>query len=104
MSLGYPNSCENRKKYSEVVRCLLEPRLVLYAYKESTCCLYFKCFCVTRLISNEFRPEIKIIITNVNKANYALVSLLQSQSVLRAYRVKPFKKLRRPVATYGAES
>jgi len=48
--LGYPDNCGSRKKYFEVVRYLLESRLVLHIYKESTCYLYFKCFCVTCLI------------------------------------------------------
>ena len=41
-----------------------------------------------------------MIIRNVNEVYYALVPLLQSQSVLRAQEVKPCKKLTRPMATY----
>ena len=41
---------------------------------------------------------------NLNKTYYALIPLLQSQSVLRAQKIKHYKKLTRPVATYGAES
>jgi len=53
---------------------------------------------------NVLRPEIEIIIRNVNKTYYAFIPLLQSQSVLRAQKVKPCKKLTRPMAKYGAES
>jgi hypothetical protein len=53
---------------------------------------------------NELRPEIEKRITNANKAYYALLTLLKSQSVLREEKIKIYKTLRRPVATYGAES
>ena len=45
----------------------------------------------------------KIRITNTNKAHYALLPVLKSQSVLRA-ETKISMTLTRPVAIYGAES
>jgi hypothetical protein len=53
---------------------------------------------------NELRPEIEKRITNANRAYYALLPILKSQSVLRTERVKIYKTLIRPVVTYGAES
>jgi hypothetical protein len=53
---------------------------------------------------NELRPEIEKRITNANRAYYALLSLLKSQSVGRAEKVKIYKTLIRPVVTYGAEA
>jgi hypothetical protein len=41
-------------------------------------------------------------ITNAKRAFYALVPALKSQSVLRAEKIKIYKTLVRPVATYGA--
>jgi len=42
--------------------------------------------------------------TNASTAYYALLPELKSQSVLRAEKIKIYKTLMRPVATYGAES
>jgi uncharacterized protein involved in tellurium resistance len=53
---------------------------------------------------NELRPEIEKGITNANRAYNALLSLLKSQSVRRAEKVKIYKTLIRPVVTYGAEA
>jgi 5-hydroxyisourate hydrolase-like protein (transthyretin family) len=53
---------------------------------------------------NELRPEIEKRITNANRAHYALLPLLKSQSVCRAEKVKIYKTLIRPVVTYGAEA
>jgi hypothetical protein len=53
---------------------------------------------------NELRPEIEKRITNANRAHYALLPLLKSQSVRRAEKVKIYKTLIRPVVTYGAEA
>ena len=52
---------------------------------------------------NELAPENEEIITNANRAYYALL-LPKNQSVLRAEKIKICKALIRPVATYGAES
>jgi hypothetical protein len=53
---------------------------------------------------NKFRPEIAKRITKANRAYYALLPLLKSQSVLRVKKVKIYKTLIRPVAKYGAEA
>ena len=53
---------------------------------------------------NEFRPVTEIRVKNANWAYYALLPLLKSQSTLRAEKIKIYKTLVRPVATYGAES
>jgi hypothetical protein len=53
---------------------------------------------------HELRPEIEKRITNANRAYYALLPLLKSQSQLRAEKIKICKTLVRPVATHGAES
>jgi hypothetical protein len=47
---------------------------------------------------------LKKIITNANRAYYAPLPILKSQSVRTAEKVKIYKTLIRPVATYGAES
>jgi hypothetical protein len=49
-------------------------------------------------------PEIQKRITNANTAYYALLSLLRSQSVLTAEKIKIYKSLIRPMTTYGNES
>jgi hypothetical protein len=46
---------------------------------------------------------LKKIITNANRAYYAFLPLLNSQSVRRAEQVTIYKTLIRPVVTYGAE-
>ena len=43
-------------------------------------------------------------ITYANRAHYALLRLQKSQSVIRAEKLKIYKLLTRPEATYGAES
>ena len=45
----------------------------------------------------------EIRIKNANWAYYALLPLLKSQSALRAEKIKIYKTLIRPVATYEAE-
>jgi hypothetical protein len=52
----------------------------------------------------ELRPEVEKRITNANKAYYALLPLVKSQSILRAEKINIYKTLITPVATYGAES
>jgi hypothetical protein len=52
---------------------------------------------------NELRPEIETRITNANTA-CELRPLLKSQSVLRAEKIKIYKTIIRPVATYRAGS
>jgi hypothetical protein len=49
-----------------------------------------------------FRNQKKF--TNANEEYYALLPLLKGQSVLKAEKIKIYKTLIRPVATYGAES
>jgi hypothetical protein len=46
---------------------------------------------------NELKPEIEKRITNVNRAYFALLPILKSQSVLRAEKIKMYKTLTRPV-------
>jgi hypothetical protein len=52
---------------------------------------------------NKLRPEIEKRITNANRAYYALLCLLKSHKILRAKKVKIYKILIRPMATYKAE-
>jgi len=44
------------------------------------------------------------ILKNANEAHYALLPLIKGQSVFRAEKIKIYKTLLRPVATYRAES
>jgi len=53
---------------------------------------------------NKFRPETEKRITNANRAYYALLPLLNSQSVIRVENIKICKTLIRPVATYRAKA
>ena len=53
---------------------------------------------------SELCLEIKKKFTNANEEYYALLPLLKGQSVLKAEKIKIYKILIRPVATYGAES
>ena len=53
---------------------------------------------------SELCLEIKKKFTNANEEYYALLPLLKGQSVLKAEKIKIYKTLIRPVATYGAES
>jgi hypothetical protein len=52
---------------------------------------------------NDLIPEIERRIKDVNSAYFAILSLLKNQSVLRAEKLKIYKTLIKPVATYGAE-
>jgi len=54
------------------------------------------------LKKNELWPDIEKIITNANRAYYALLALLKGQSVLSAEKMEICKTWIRPVATYGA--
>jgi hypothetical protein len=47
---------------------------------------------------------IETIITNANRASFALLSLLKNQPVFTAEKIKIYKTLMKPVAPYGAES
>ena len=52
---------------------------------------------------NKSRPKIEKRITNEKRAYYALLYLLKSRKILRAEKVKIYKTLIRPMATYEAE-
>jgi hypothetical protein len=52
---------------------------------------------------NKLRPEIEKRITIANTAYCVFLRSLKSHKILRAERVKIFKTLIRPVATYEAE-
>jgi hypothetical protein len=53
------------------------------------------CTYLGSLLTNksELRPEVGKGITNANRARYALLSLLKSQSVLRAEKINVYKTL-----------
>ena len=53
---------------------------------------------------NELRSETEKRIMKANRKYYALLPLLQSQSVLREEKIKICKTIIRPVATYRAKS
>ena len=53
---------------------------------------------------NELWPETEKRITYANRKYYALLPLLNSQSVLREEKIKICKTIIRPVATYRAKS
>lgn len=44
------------------------------------------------------------ILKNANEAYYALLPLIKGQSVFRGEKIKTYKTILRPVATYRAES
>jgi hypothetical protein len=53
---------------------------------------------------NKFTPETEKRITNANRAYYALLPPLNSQSVIRVENIKIYKTLIGPVATYRAKA
>jgi hypothetical protein len=59
--------------------------------------------CLGTVLTSKIRPEIETRITNVKRAYYALLPLLRSPTVIRAEKII-CRTLKRPVATYGAES
>ena len=53
---------------------------------------------------NKFSPETEKRITNANRAYYALLPPLNSQSIIRVENIQIYKTLIRPVATNRAEA
>jgi hypothetical protein len=60
--------------------------------------------CTILINKNELRPKTEKRITNANTEKYALLPLLNNQSVLEAEQLKIYKKLARPVATHKQNS
>jgi hypothetical protein len=53
---------------------------------------------------NLLRPDVEKGIMNANRAYYAILPLVKSQSILRAEKINIYKTSITLVATYGAES
>lgn len=49
-------------------------------------------------------PEIRTRITNANRANYTLLPVLKSQSVLGTEKIKSLLAINKNVTSYGAQS